>query len=158
MNYTIEQFQIDIEEATNTDAKSEILIKAIGELDASNPEVKEIILQYKNELKDYKEQLVDEEDALCKMFIEGGEYELYTCKKDMTDFGLQENEPYYIKIDDVGKVYEASITAENPIIKEYISKIEPIVYIIVDDGIGSKKRRTNYMKSLLNFEENFEKV
>ena len=158
MNYTIEQFQIDIEEATNTDAKSEILIKAIGELGASNPDVKEILLQYKNELKDYKEQLVDEEDALCKMFIEAGEYELYTCKKDMTDFGLQENEPYYIKIDDVGKVYETSITADNPIIREYISKIEPIVYIIVDDGIGSKKRRTNYVKSFLNFEENFEKV
>jgi hypothetical protein len=158
MNYTIEQFQTDFELAPNPDAKSEILTKALNELDFSIPEVKEIMLQYKNELKDYKEKITEDEDILCNHFIEKGEYEVFICKEDSEEFGFQKDSPYYIKIDNVAEVYEGSITSENPAIKEYISKIEPIVWIITDGGIGTKKSRKFYTKSVLNFEQMFEKL
>jgi hypothetical protein len=157
MNYTIEQFQTDFEMAPNVDAKSDILTKALNELDFSIPEAKEVLLQYKNEFKDYKEQLEEEEDKLCNDLIERGEYEVFICKENSEEFGFEKDSSYYIKIDDVAQVYEASITSENPIIKEYISKIEPIVWFITDNGIGTKKRRKSYPKSVLNFEQMFER-
>lgn len=156
MEYTIEQFQQDFEIAPNTSAKSDVLNKALNELDLSNPEVKEILTQYRDEFKDYREQLVEEENTLCNSLIERGEYEVYLCKEDLFEF--QKGSPYYIKVDDVAKVYEGSITAENPIIKEYISKIEPMIWVIVNDGVGTKSRRVSYPKSVLRFEEVFEKI
>lgn len=158
MKYTIEQFQNEFELAANVDAKSDILTKALNELDFAIPEVKEVMTQYKNELSDYREQLQEEENTLCNSLIEKGEYEVFICKEDSEEFGFQKNSPYYIKIDNVAKVYEGSITSENPVIKEYISKIEPIVWIITDSGIGTKKSRKFYPKSILNFEQMFEKL
>ena len=48
MKYTIEQFQNEFELAPNVDAKSDILSKALNELDFTIPEVKEVMTQYKN--------------------------------------------------------------------------------------------------------------
>ena len=46
MEYTIEQFQQDFEIAPNMSTKSDVLTKALNELDLSNPEVKEVLTQY----------------------------------------------------------------------------------------------------------------
>jgi hypothetical protein len=155
MQYTIEQFEIDFESAT-TDEKSEVLIKALDNLDASDPDVIETLSQYKNELKDIREQMIIDENAFCEKAIQEGKFEVYKCVHPVEKFEMDGS--YYVMIDDVAKVYEASITADNPIIKEYISTIKPLVYIIVDNGIGTPKRRSVFPKSEFNFDEHFVKL
>jgi len=155
MQYTIEQFEIDFESAT-TDEKSEVLIKALDNLDASDPDVMETLSQYKNELKDIREQMVIDENAFCEKAIQEGKFEVYKCVHPVGQFEMDGS--YYVMIDDVAKVYEASITADNPIIKEYISTIKPLVYIIVDNGIGTPKRRSVFPKNEFNFDEHFVKL
>ena len=154
MKYTIEQFEIDFESAT-TDEKSEVLLKALDNLDASDPNVMETLSQYKNELKDIREQMVIDENAFCEKSIQDGKFEVYKCIHPVGQFEIGGS--YYVMIDDVAKVYEASITADNPIIKEYISTIKPLVYIIVDNGIGTPKRRSVFPKNEFNFDDHFVK-
>jgi len=153
MQYTIEQFQIDFELAT-TDEKSELLIKALDNLDINDPDVKEILSQYKSELKDI--QMVIDENDFCDKAIQDGKFEVYKCIHPVEKFEMDGS--YYVMIDDVAKVYEANITAENPIIKEYISKIKPLIYIIVDNGIGTPKRRSVFPRSEFNFDNHFVKL
>jgi hypothetical protein len=155
MQYTIEQFEIDFESAT-TDEKSEVLIKALDNLDASDPDVMETLSQYKNELKDIREQMIIDENSFCEKAIQEGKFEVYKCVHPVEQFEMDGS--YYVMIDDVAKVYEASITADNPIIKEYISTIKPLVYIIVDNGIGTPKRRSVFPKNEFNFNEHFVKL
>jgi len=155
MEYTIEQFEIDFESAPNPEAKSEVLYKALDNLDVEDPNVKEVLGQYKNELKDIREQMVSDENTFCENAIRDGKFEVYECIRSLDPF--EKGGSYYVMIDDVAKVYEASITAENPIIKEYISTIKPLAYIIVDNGIGTPKRRSVFPKNEYNFEEYFVK-
>jgi hypothetical protein len=155
MQYTIEQFEIDFESAT-TDEKSEVLIKALDNLDVSDPDVMATLSQYKNELKDIREQMVIDENAFCEKAIQERKFEVYKCVHPVEKFEMDGS--YYVMIDDVAKVYEASITADNPIIKEYISTIKPLVYIIVDNGIGTPKRRSVFPKNEFNFDEHFVKL
>jgi hypothetical protein len=154
MQYTIEQFEIDFESAT-TDEKSEVLLKALDNLDASDPDVMETLSQCKNELKDIRDQMVIDENTFCEKAIQEGKFEVYKCVHPVEQFEMDGS--YYVMIDDVAKVYEASITADNPIIKEYISTIKPLVYIIVDNGIGTPKRRSVFPKNEFNFDDHFVK-
>ncbi len=156
MEYTIEQFEIDFESAPNPEAKSEVLYKALDNLDIEDPNVKEVLSQYKNELKDIREQMVTDENTFCENAIRDGKFEVYECVKSLEPF--EKGGSYYVMIDDVAKVYEASITADNPIIKEYISKIKPLAYIIVDNGIGTPKRRSVFPKNEYDFNEYFVKL
>ena len=155
MEYTIEQFEIDFESAS-TDEKSEVLIKALDNLNASDPDVKEVLSHYKNELKDIREQMAIDENTFCEKAIQDGKFEVYKCIHPVENFEIGGS--YYVMIDDVAKVYEANITAENPVIKEYISKIKPLVYIIVDNGIGTQKRRSVFPKHEFNFDDHFVKL
>lgn len=100
--------------------------------------------------------MVGEENTFCENAIRDGKFEVYECVKSLDNFEVGGS--YYVMIDDVAKVYEASITADNPIIKEYISNIKPLVYIIVDNGIGTPKRRSVFPKSEFNFNEYFVKL
>lgn len=156
MEYTIEQFEIDFESAPNPEDKSKVLYKALDNLDVEDTSVKELLSQYKNELKDIREQMVGEENTFCENAIRDGKFEVYECVKSLDNFEVGGS--YYVMIDDVAKVYEASITSDNPIIKEYISTIKPLVYIIVDNGIGTSKRRSVFPKSEFNFNEYFVKL
>jgi hypothetical protein len=156
MEYTIEQFEIDFESAPNPEAKSEVLYKALDNLNVEDPNVKEVLGQYKNELKDIRDQMVTDENTFCENAIREGKFEVYECVKSLEPF--EKGGSYYVMIDDVAKVYEASITADNPIIKEYISKIKPLAYIIVDNGIGTPKRRSVFPKNEYDFNEYFVKL
>lgn len=156
MEYTIEQFEIDFESAPNPDSKSEVLYKALDNLNVEDPNVKEVLSQYKNELKDIREQMVTDENTFCENAIRDGKFEVYECVKSLEPF--EKGGSYYVMIDDVAKVYEASITSDNPIIKEYISKIKPLAYIIVDNGIGTPKRRSVFPKNEYDFNEYFVKL
>jgi hypothetical protein len=157
MEYTIEQFEIDFESAPNPEAKSEVLYKALDNLNVEDPNVKEVLGQYKNELKDLREQMATDENKLCEDDIRDGRCEVYECIKSLESYEYEKGGSYYVKVDDVLKIYAESIVSEDPIIKEYIKNIKPIIYVIVDNGIGTPKRRSLFPKRKYNFEEYFVK-
>jgi hypothetical protein len=60
-------------------------------------------------------------------------------------------------VDDLKEFYLSTGIAEtNSLIKDMISSIKPIYYIVTDDGIGTLKRKTIFSNSF-DFKEYFTK-
>lgn len=97
--YTLDQFELDFENAVNIDAKHEVLTKALDVFDPFDPIVKETLLKYRDELKDLKAANDIEEDIRCNKDIDSGELDLYTCIKESNGCTVGHN--YYVRIDDV---------------------------------------------------------
>ena len=143
--YTIEQFVEDFEDAHTPDAKNEVLLKLLDS-DIDVVDNKEIILEYKAQIRDLKEQLDIEEDIKINDLIDNGSMELYVCKKAVDKF--VEGSSYYVHMDD----YKSKLVAIEGVdvpqnIKDYLDGIKPLVWVANDNGIGTLKFRT-----LINFE------
>ena len=61
---------------------------------------------------------------------------------------------YYVKIDDVRSKYTEALGGTPDAIKEYISNIKPLIWIISDDGIGTLKTKNVFLE---NFSDYFQK-
>jgi hypothetical protein len=136
--YTIEQLELDFENAPSFDKKVQVLSNAIDKFDASG---KEVISRLKNELSDIKELMDIEQDIQCKKDIESGKLDLYKCFSELEGYNVGES--YYVKIDDVQSIYSTNqVTELSDEVKEYISNIKPIIWIYKDNGIGTPKYKT----------------
>jgi methionine synthase II (cobalamin-independent) len=93
-----------------------------------------------------------EADASCNMGIESGSFELYKCIKSIDNF--VEGMTYYVKIDDVKSKYTEALGETPDAIKEYVSNIKPLIWIISDDGIGTLKTKNVFLE---NFSDYFQK-
>jgi hypothetical protein len=147
-DYTIEQFESDFEEALNDDSKRDILNKLLESgLDIFDPEVKEKLEEYTAKLEDYKKDLAIEVDSDLNRAIADGKYKLHTCLSDYSasDFSLVCGRRYYVKFDDVASEYRSTGIAElSEELANMINNIKPIVFVCVDDGIGTLKRRVEF--------------
>ena len=151
--YTLEQFESDFDDASSVEEKRKVLEKALDNFaDVSNPEVKETFLKFRNELEDYRLEMKKEADASCNMGIESGSFELYKCIKSIDNF--VEGMTYYVKIDDVRGKYTEALGETPDAIKEYISNIKPLIWIISDNGIGTLKTKNVFLD---NFSDYFQK-
>ncbi len=151
--YTIEQFIEDFEDAQTPDAKQEVLLKLLDS-DIDVVDNKELLIEYKAQIQDLKEQLDIEADAVINIQIEQGFVELYTCTKSVNEF--VEGSRYYVQIDDVRSKYTDTFEGEVPqAMKEYFNGIKPLVWIVTDGGIGTLK----YKRLVTDFEftEHFNK-
>lgn len=159
MDYTIEQFEIDFENSYTVESKREVLEKALDTFDFSDSDIKEIILKYKDDLKDLQTEMKVEEDLKCKSDIENGVAQLYTCLKDYDGLGLSlsSGSNYYIHYDDVKNRYVPKGSEEDipDFIKEYASNLKPLVSIYLDNGIGTLKYRSLFLE--VDFENYFKK-
>ena len=151
--YTIEQFVEDFDDAQTPEAKQEVLLKLLDS-DIDIVENKEIIKEYRSQIQDLREQLDIEADAVINIQIEQGFVELYTCNKGVNEF--VEGSRYYVHIDD----YKSKLVAIEGIdipqaIKDYVSGIKPLIWIVTDNGIGTLK----YKRLVTDFEfsEHFNK-
>lgn len=148
MEYTIEQFKEDFEDAPTIEMKHELMSNALEKFDLTDPDIASVISDYKYFLIEIKKEMDKEENDICDLSIERGEYELFTCVKSNDD--LQEGNSYYVKFDDVksslGEMWSEVATDE---MKQFINSMKPTIWVIVDDGIGSLKRR-------IVFKENFD--
>ena len=151
--YTIEQFVEDFDDAQTPEAKQEVLLKLLDS-DIDVVENKEIIKEYRSQIQDLREQLDIEADAVINIQIEQGFVELYTCNKGVNEF--VEGSRYYVHIDD----YKSKLVAIEGIdipqaIKDYVSGIKPLIWIVTDNGIGTLK----YKRLVTDFEfsEHFNK-
>lgn len=146
-DYTIEQFELDFEDAPNLELKRDVLRKALETFDVSDIDIKETLLKYKEYLMDLRSIEKEEEDIRCNSDIDNGLLELYTCIKEIpsnvinTYNGVCEvGNRYYIKVDDIvssfGEKWAEVATDE---MKDLISKMYPTIWVYMDNGIGTKK-------------------
>lgn len=146
--YTIEQFIEDFEMAQTPDAKQAVF-QTLIESDIDLADNKELLIEYKAQIADLREQLDIEEDIKINDLIDRGSMVLMTCIKAVDEF--VEGCSYYVMIDDVKSKYAESFATSYfyipDAIKEYVDNIKPLIWIVNDKGIGTLKFRT-----LINFE------
>lgn len=150
--YTLEQFESDFDGADSIEDKNKVLEKALDNFDVTDSEVRETFLKFRNEIKDYQLEMKKEEDLSCNKDIESGSCELYKCIKSINNF--VEGYNYYVKIDDVRGKYTEALGETPDAIKEYISNIKPLIWIISDNGIGTLKTKNVFLD---NFSDYFQK-
>ena len=150
--YTLEQFESDFDGADSIEDKNKVLEKALDNFDVTDSEVRETLLKFRNEIKDYQLEMKKEEDLSCNRDIDSGSCELYKCIKSINNF--VEGMTYYVKIDDVRGKYTEALGETPDDIKEYISNIKPLIWIISDNGIGTLKTKNVFLD---NFSDYFQK-
>jgi hypothetical protein len=151
--YTIEQFIEDFEMAQTPDAKQEVLLKLLDS-DIDVVDNKEILIEYKAQIRDLYEQINIEEDIKINDLIDKDLMSLYTCTKSVNEF--VEGSRYYVQIVD----YKSNLVAIEGVdipdaIKEYVDNIKPLIWIVTDNGIGSLKYKV--LVTDFDFSEHFNK-
>lgn len=146
-----DKFYAEFESTQNVDEKSKLLESHISNNEISDEDIKELQLQ----INDVLESTAIEEDIIISGDIEDGKYTLHTCIRDILDYKSGLN--YYIKVDDPREFYMSTgISETSSEIKIMIDSIKPIYYIVVDDGIGTLKRKNIFTKDV-DFSEYFTK-
>ena len=146
VEYTIEQFIEDFEEAQTPDAKQAVF-QTLIESDIDLVDNKELLIEYRAQIADLREQLHIEEDIKINDLIDRGSMVLMTCIKAIDEF--VEGSSYYVMIDDVKSKYTESFGDDIPqALKDYLNGIKPLVWIVNDSGIGTLK----YRKLVTDFE------
>ena len=153
VEYTIEQFIEDFEMAQTPDAKQEVMLRLLDS-DIDLVDNKELLIEYKAQIQDLKEQINIEEDIKINDLIENGSMELWTCTKSVNEF--VEGSRYYVQIDDVKSKYTESFEGDIPeALVDYINGIKPLIWIVTDNGIGSLKYKV--LVTDFDFSEHFNK-
>jgi hypothetical protein len=151
---TIEQFIEDFDVAQTPADKQEVLLKLLDS-DIDVVEHKELISEYKDQIQDLRDQIRIDEDASINSDIDNGLMELYTCTKGTLEF--VEGSRYYVKIVD----YKSNLVALEGVeipqeIKDYVENIKPIIWIVLDNGIGTLKYK-RLITTSFGFSEHFTK-
>lgn len=151
--YTIEQFIEEFEEAQTPDAKQEVMLRLLDS-DIDLVDNKELLIEYKAQIADLREQINIEEDIKINDLIDKGLISLYTCTKSVNEF--VEGSSYYVQIDDVKSKYTESFEGDIPeALVDYINGIKPLIWIVTDNGIGSLKYKV--LVTDFDFSEHFNK-
>jgi hypothetical protein len=144
-----DKFYSDFNFAQGVNEKRQIL-ESFSD-DISDDDLKELQCQ----INDVIENSKIEEDIIISMELEDGKYQLYTCIESVSDYKSGCN--YYVKVDDPKEFYlNTGIAETNTVIKSMIDSIRPIYYIVVDDGIGTLKRK-NILTKDVDFSNYFTK-
>jgi hypothetical protein len=152
----IEYFENEFNDCETLSDKKKFLENFLSsDIDFSDTDMRELIFECNQKINDIVENEATELDSLINLEIEDGLYRLYTCKKSFDSY--KEFSNYYVKVDDPKEFYlSTGIGETNSIIQNMINSIKPIYYIIVDDGIGTLKRK-NIFPNDLDFSEYFTK-
>jgi hypothetical protein len=162
MSYTIEDFQIEMKSVETPQEMTGVIDKLLdSDIDVSNPEIKEMILEYRGQIEDYKKDMAIEEDKYCNQLIESGECELYLCKKDVQWWKVGNR--YYVRVDDTkAKAIEnlkEVMDRLKPEVVDRINSMKPLIWVISDNGIGTLKSRHLFTRQDGEiFEDYFEKA
>jgi len=154
VDYTIEQFGEEFEEAQTPDAKQEVMLRLLDS-DIDLLDNKELLIEYKAQIEDLREQINIEEDIKINDLIDKGLMSLYTCTKSVNEF--VEGSNYYVQIDDVKSKLVAIEGIDIPdAIKAYVDNIKPLIWVVTDSGIGSLKYKR--LITDFDFSEHFTKA
>lgn len=157
--YTLEQFEIDMENAS-PEKKSELIEKAVDTLDIDPTDKDTILKKHREDLEDLKLQLEIEDNERCIKEIENGKLGTYTCIKDYTPANASAGQNYFVKIDAVSTELKEKFSGlESPamtIIMERINGMKDLTYIYSDGGIGTLKKKYLFNNKYGDFSEYFE--
>ena len=146
-----DKFLSDFNFVSTIEEKQKLLDDFSKQNDIDSDELIELKLQ----IQDLVETDAINEDTKISLEIEDGNFILYTCIKDIDSYKSGSN--YYVKVDDPKEFYlSTGIGETNTVIQNIINSIKPIYYIVVDDGIGTLKRK-NIFPNDVDFSEYFTK-
>lgn len=158
-SYTLDTFEQEFSDAQSEKEKQEVFNKLLdSDIDFTEPENKERLVEYHAQLEDYRQELKVQEDYSINIDLEmfPGKWQLYTCIKDVNIYNT--GSKYYVKIDDLAKQYQDSDGQVPEAIAEYVSKIKPLIWIVTDNGIGTLKRKNLFIETVYGkFDEHFTK-
>lgn len=142
MTYTLEDFQMEMENCNNPDEMNEVITKLLdSDIDFNNKDIKESILEYRAQIEDYRKDMMIEEDKKCSDWIESGKCEVYLCKKDVQWF--KSGNRYQVRVDDTKSQYLENIKDVmdrlHPELIEKLNSMKPLIWVISDNGIGTLK-------------------
>lgn len=163
MSPTIEDFQEEMKNCENAEQMNSVIEKMLDSphIDITNPEVKEIILEYRAQLEDYRKEMAVEEDQKCNRLIDSGKCELYLCKRDVQWW--KAGNRYHVRVDDakaqaIENLKEVMDRLEPEVI-DRINSMKPLIWVISDNGIGTLKSRHLFTRQDGElFEDYFEKL
>jgi len=135
--------------AQTVEEKKTILEELISNNQISEEDIKEL----QSQINDIIENEASEENVKISLEIEDGKFTLYSCIKSIDIY--QSGHNYYVKVDNPKDFYKMTGIGEtNSIIQNMIDSIKPIYYIVVDDGIGTLKRK-NIFSNNVDFSDYF---
>ena len=135
--------------AQTVEEKKVILEKLISDNQISEEYIKEL----QSQINDIIENEANEENVKISLEIEDGKYTLFSCIKSIDSYKFGCN--YYVKVDNPKDFYKMTGIGEtNSIIQNMIDSIKPIYYIVVDDGIGTLKKK-NILSKNVDFSDYF---
>ena len=135
--------------AQTVEEKRIILEKLISDNQISEEDIKEL----QSQINDIIENEANEENVKISLEIEDGKYTLFSCIKSIDSY--QSGCNYYVKVDNPKDFYKMTGIGEtNKLIQNMIDSIKPIYYIVVDDGIGTLKRK-NIFSTDVEFSDYF---
>jgi hypothetical protein len=135
--------------AQTVEEKRIILEKLISDNQISEEDIKEL----QSQINDIIENEANEENVKISLEIEDGKYTLFSCIKSIDSYQFGRN--YYVKVDNPKDFYRMTGIGEtNKLIQNMIDSIKPIYYIVVDDGIGTLKRK-NIFSNDVEFSDYF---
>ena len=158
MEYTIEQFENDFENAS-FNKKKELLDHAMETFDMLDPGIKQILLEKSDEINDLRADMALEDNDRCVRDIESGSLDLFKCLENYDEY--VKDQAYYAKFDDVksdlmNKFSDLEPSESLNTILLKIKEMNPIIYIYSDDGLGSLKKRKVFAGK--TFSRYFEKI
>jgi hypothetical protein len=142
MSYTIEDFHSEMKNTQTPVEMTGVIDKLLdSDIDVTNPEIKEMILEYRSQIEDYRMDMMIEEDKKCSDWIESGKCEVFSCKKDVQWF--KSGNRYHVRIDDTKSQYLENIKDVmdrlHPELIEKLNSMKPLIWVISDNGIGTLK-------------------
>lgn len=162
MSYTIEDFHIEMNNTQTPEEMTGVIDKLLdSEIDVTNPDIKEMVIEYRAQIEDYRKDMMIEEDKKCSDWIESGKCEIYICKKDIQWF--KSGNRYHVRVDDTKSQYLENIKDVidrlQPEVIEKLSAMKPLYWIISDCGIGTLKSSHVFTTQDGEvFEDYFEKI
>jgi hypothetical protein len=162
MSYTIEDFQIEMQSVETPQEMTGVIDKLLdSDIDVTNSEIKEMILEYRIQIEDYRKDMAVEEDKYCNDLIESDKCELYICKNDIQWF--KSGNRYHVRVDDTKSQYLENIKdiidRLQPEVIEKLTSMKPLIWVISDNGIGTLKSRHLFTRQDGEiFEDYFEKA
>lgn len=126
-------------------------IQIVEEIRESNiPEFKPLIEDFSSVINELLEEETIEEDAKISSDIDNGKYQLYQCTEYIYPF--IKGEYYFVRIDDMSsELREQWKDNMTEVLENYISNIKPVIWIVRDSGMGTRKSKVVFEQKFEDF-------
>lgn len=141
-------YHIRFQESETLKERQEIVKEMMG---LGLPEFDEDISEFSEIVNDEILEIKNQENLRILNDIDEGKYGLYRCVVPTGPF--RKSEEYRVRIDDMkSELMESWKDNMTEVIEKYINSIVSVVWIVVDDGLGTLKRKIRFDG---NLEEHF---